>query len=335
MMKNIHDEMVLEKSGKIVIYQDKDRAVALEVKLVQGSVWLTQAQLAGLFLTDRTVITRHLGNIFSSGELEEESNVQKMHIAHSDKPVKYYSLDAIISVGYRVNSKRATQFRIWATNVLKRHLVEGYTLNGQRLKASADKLKALQKAIKLIGSVKELKDLERREALGLLEVIQGYSRALELLDDYDRGRVALFHKGTEGKFVLTYAESLKVIRQLKKKFGGSGLFGLEKDGSFKSSIAAVYQTFDGLDLYRSVEEKAANLLYFIVKNHAFVDGNKRIAAAVFLWFLEKNGILFRPDGTKRIADNALVALTLMMAESAPQEREPIVTLAANLLSLNS
>ncbi|MDP2921260.1 MAG: RhuM family protein [Candidatus Omnitrophota bacterium] len=325
----------MNSKGEIILYQTKDKKVQLEVKLKQETIWLTQAQIAKLFQTDRSVITRHINNIFKSKELEEISNVQKMHIALSDKPIKLYGLDVVISVGYRVNSSRATQFRIWATSILKKYLIDGYALNERRLQEQKRKLEALQKAIRLIHNVKGRKELEYKEAMGLLEVISDYSYALELLDDYDARRLKISGTSKEEKFKLTYEKALKAVRQLKKKFGNSGLFAQEKDKSFKSSISSIYQTFDRKELYPSIEEKAANLLYFIVKNHSFVDGNKRIAASIFLWFLENNRILYKEDGAKRIPDNALVALTLMIAESNPVERDVIVTLVINLINKNN
>lgn len=325
------DKNIIPK-GEIVIYKTKDRKVQIDVKLEQETVWLTQADIAALFRTERSVITKHLRNIFNSGELHEESNVQKMHIAFSDKPIRFYNLDIIIAVGYRVNSLRATQFRIWATNVLKRYLVDGYILNEKRLQQQTLKLQALQRAIKLIGSVKKKKQLEYREALGLIEVINDYNYALSLLDDYDNKQIEISQTSKEAKFELTYESAVKAVKELRKKFGSSGLFGVERDKSFKSSIVSIYQTFSGKDLYPSVEEKAANLLYFIVKNHSFIDGNKRIAASIFLWFLERNRLLYKEDGAKRIADNALVALTLMIAESDPSERDIILKLVVNLIN---
>ena len=330
-----HKSSEMPSKNEIVIYQTKDKKVQLEIKLDKETVWLTQANIASLFRTDRSVITKHLRNIFDSGELDEKSNVQKMHIAFSDKPVNLYNLDAVISVGYRVNSLRATQFRVWATGILRKHLIDGYTLNEKRLQQYALKLKALQKAIKLIGSIKDRKQLEYKEAMGLLEVISDYNYALGLLDDYDYKRLKISHTSKLEKFVLSYELAIRVVKELRKKFGGSELFGVARDQSFKSSIASIYQTFGGKDLYPSIEEKAANLLYFIVKNHSFVDGNKRIAASIFLWFSEKNGILYKEGGAKRIADNALVALTLMIAESEVSERDVIVTLAINLINKNN
>lgn len=328
----------IDSKGSVVIYQDKSKEVRIEVKLEKGTVWLSQKQIAQLFGTQRPAITKHLHNIFKTGELREMAVCSKMeHTARDGKKytTKFYCLDAIISVGYRVNSKRATQFRIWATDVLKRHLIEGYTVNEQRLAQQAHKLLALQRAIKLIGSMKDKKQLEYKEALGLIEVINEYNYALSLLDDYDYKRLKVSRTLKEAKFALTYTAAIKAVGELCGKFGGSELFGVERDQSFKNSIASIYQTFDGKELYPSVEEKAANLLYFIVKNHSCVDGNKRIAASIFLWFLDNNGLLYKEDGNKRIADNALVALTLMIAESNPNEREIIVTLTVNLINKNN
>ncbi len=332
------EENGIASKGEIVIYQTKDRQVRLEVKLEQETVWLSQKQIARLFGTQRPAITKHLYNIFKSGELQENSVCSKMeHTAKDGKKyaTKFYNLDAVISVGYRVNSRRATQFRIWATSVLVRHLVDGYTINERRLKQQEVKLHALQRAIKLISSTKDKKQLEYKEALGLIEVISDYNLALGLLDDYDYKRLKISRISKEARFELTYEAAIKAVKELRNKFGGSDLFGVERDQSFKSSIVSVYQTFDGKELYASVEEKAVNLLYFVVKNHSFVDGNKRIAASIFLWFLENNGLLYREDGCKRIADNALVALTLMIAESDPKDREVIVTLAVNLINRNN
>lgn len=333
-----HTTIETPSKGEIAIYQTKDKEVRLEVKLEQETVWLTQKQIAELFGTQRPAITKHLYNIFQSKELQEISVCSILeHTARDGKvyKTKYYNLDAVISVGYRVNSVRATQFRIWATSVLKKHLIDGYTLNERRLQHAAQKLITLQRAVKLIGSIKDRKPLEHKEALGLIEVIHDYNYALELLDDYDYKRLKVAQTSKKEKFKITYEAVTRAVGELKQKFGGSGLFGVEKDQSLRGSIGAVYQTFGGKDLYPSVEEKAAHLLYFIVKNHSFVDGNKRIAASIFLWFLEKNGILYKKDGTKRLADNALVALTLMIAESDPAEKSLIVALTVNLINRNN
>jgi death-on-curing family protein len=321
--------------GAIVIYRTQDKKIHIDVRIEHDTIWMPQKEIAALFRVDRTVITKHLRNIFGTKELKKGAVCAIFaHTASDGKiyDVIYYNLDAIISVGYRVNSTRATQFRIWATQVLKKHLIDGYTLNEKRLREQTRKLEALRKALKLIGNIKERKELEYREAIGLLEVIKDYNYALGLLDDYDYKRLKITKTSREAKFILTYESAIKAVRELRKKLSGSDLFGVERDKSFKSSITSIYQTFDGKELYPSIEEKTANLLYFIVKNHSFVDGNKRIAASVFLWFLEGNGLLYRSDGSKRIADNAIVALTLMIAESKPEEREIITTLTVNLIN---
>ena len=255
-----------------------------------------------------------------------------MHIANSDKPVQLYNLDVIISIGYRVNSKRGTQFRIWASNVLKQHLIQGYTINDKRLKEQSANLKALQRTVQMLADLSQRKALTSDEAKGLFEVIRDYSYGLDVLDDYDHGRIQIKSATAKESYQLTYDEGIHLIQQMRQKFGSSALFGHEKDESFKSALGAIYQTFGGKDLYPSVEEKAANLLYLVVKNHSFSDGNKRIAAALFVWFLDRNKILYKVDGGKRIADNALVAITLMTAESQPKEKEIIVALVINLIN---
>lgn len=324
--------------GEIIFFKSKDTRIQLEVKLEQETVWLSQKQMGKLFKKDVRTINEHIQNIFKEGELEQDSVIRKFRITAADGKAyetNLYNLDVIISVGYRVKSQNGTQFRIWATGILKKHLINGYTLNEKRLKEQAQKLQALQKAIKLIGSIKERKELAHAEAMGLLEVISDYNYALGLLDDYDNSRLRLTRTSREEKFKLTHEIAVKAVRQLKKNIGVSELFGKEKDQSFKSSIASIYQTFDGKELYPSLEEKAAHLLYFVVKNHSFVDGNKRIAASLFLWFLDENRLLYREDGSKRLADNALVALTLMIAESRPDERDVITTLVVNLINRNN
>lgn len=238
----------------------------------------------------------------------------------------------IISIGYRVNSKRGTQFRIWATNVLKRHLIEGYTINEKRLKEQSENVKTLQRTVQMLADLSQRKALTSDEAKGLFEVIRDYSYGLDVLDDYDHGRIQIKSATAKESYQLTYDEGIRLIQQMRQKFGGSNLFGHEKDESFKSALGAIYQTFGSKDLYQSIEEKAANLLYLVVKNHSFSDGNKRIAAALFVWFLDRNKILYKADGNKRIADNALVAITLMIAESQPKEKDIIVALVVNLIN---
>jgi len=311
--------------GQVIVYKNN-----VEVRLDKETVWLSQKLMAELFDTERSVITKHIHNIFKIKELGKKSNVQKMHIADSDKPVKFYNLDVIISVGYRVNSKRGTQFRIWATNVLKQHLVNGYTINKKRLKSAQHKYQELQKSLKLLGNVIQIEAVSG-ETKGLIQVITEYSHALDILDDFDHEQLSV-PKGTkQSKFKLTYEEARKIIEAMKRKFKDSVFVGQEKDKSFKSSIETIYQTFGGTDLYPTIEDKAAHLLYFVTKNHSFVDGNKRIAAALFICFLQGNGLLVRKDGDKRIDDNTLVALTLMIAASKASEKETMIKVILNLL----
>ena len=239
------------------------------------------------------------------------------------RKIKFYNLDVIISVGYRVNSKRGTQFRIWATNVLKNHLIQGYSINQKRLQENQTKIKELQKTARIIERLLLQKNLESPEATGLLQVILDYQKALHLLDEYDHQELQIKETTTQEKFKLTYEKARQELQSLKEHYT-TGLFGLEKDQSFAGSIGAIYQSFDGKEVYPSIEEKAAHLLYFVVKDHSFVDGNKRIAASLFIWFLNENGILYKEDGSKRIADNALVALTLLIAESKSEEKDIMI-----------
>lgn len=314
--------------GRVILYKNK-----VEVKLDKETVWLTQAHIAQLFGIKRPAITKHLANIFKTKELDVRSVCSILeHTALDGKKykTKFYNLDAIISVGYRVNSARATRFRIWATNVLRKYLVDGYAINEKRLKVAKYKYLELQKTLKLLDNVIHLEAVSD-DTKGLIQVITEYTRALGILDDYDHQKLSV-PKGTKRtKFKLTYSEARNIIDVMKQKFKDSALVGQEKDRSFKSSIGAVYQTFGGKDVYPTVEEKAAHLLYFVTKNHSFVDGNKRIAAALFICFLQKNNILFCKDGIKRIEDNALVALTLMTAASKTSEKDMMIKVILNLL----
>ncbi|MGD0660643.1 MAG: virulence protein RhuM/Fic/DOC family protein [Syntrophorhabdales bacterium] len=313
---------------RIALYQAPDGTVSLEVKLEAETVWLNLNQMSGLFDRDKSVISRHLRNIFKTGELDRDSVVAFFATTAADGKtyqVDYYSLDVIISVGYRVNSKRGTQFRIWATNVLRDHVLRGYSANERRLKE-------LNQAIRLIGSVAERKALSGDEATALLSVVKDYSYALDLLDDYDHERVTAKDTTVRPIEPVSYDEARRIIERLGAQFNAGGLFGAEKDKSLRGSLANIMQTFDGKELYHSLEEKAAQLLYSLVKNHSFVDGNKRIAAALFLWFLEKNAALYAADGSKRIADNALVAMTLLIAESRPEEKDVLTRVVVNLIN---
>ena len=328
----------METRGEVIVYKSSGGKTVIEVNLKQDTIWLSLNQMAKLFGRDNSVINKHLHNIFKTKELAKDLTVANFATVQYEgsrkvmRDIKYYNLDVIISVGYRVNSKQGVKFRIWATDTLKKHLVDGYTINEKRLKEQVYKLEALQKTIAMISDITTRKEPDHTEALGLLAVISDYNYALGLLDDYDRKRVGISDTSEGEKFKLRYEDAVRAIMQLKEKFEYSELFGKEKDSSFKSSIATIYQTFDGRDLYPSIEEKAANLLYFIIKNHSFIDGNKRIGAAIFLWLLDNNGLLYRKDGTKRLADNALVALTLMIAESRPGERDIIIALVVSLIN---
>jgi prophage maintenance system killer protein len=311
--------------GEVLVYQAEDGSALVEVRLERDTVWLTQAQMAELFGRERSVITKHVRNVFREGELAEESNVQNLHIAGSDKPVGFYNLNVIISVGYRVKSLRGTQFRIWATRVLRDHLVKGYSVNAARLRD-------LRQAVQLIADTARRRDLAGDEAQALLAIVGEYNRALELLDDYDHQRVAKPGPGGAAPYVLGHDEALRIVGRLRERFAASDIFGVEKDKGLESALGAIMQTFGGRDLYPGLEEKAAHLLYFLVKNHAFVDGNKRIAAALFLWYLERNGALLRDDGTPRMTNGTLVALTLMIAESRPEEMDMLVRIVMHLLA---
>lgn len=321
--------------GEIVIYRTDDGRVNLDVKLERETVWLNQSQLAKLFDRDQSVISRHIKNIFKEQELDDKSNMQFLHIPKSDKPVAFFNLDVIISLGYRVKSQRGTQFRIWANKVLKDYLIKGYAIYEKRLMEKAERVKELEQTLKIFSKVVESYHLEKDDFAGILNVISNYTLALNLLDQYDKQELVVEKTTQKEKFKLTYEGAIKVVNGLREKFGGSNLFGREKDKSFRGTLGAIYQTFNRKDLYPSIEEKAANLLYLTIKNHSFVDGNKRIAAALFLWFLDRNKLLYNKKGYKRIADNALVALCLMMAESKPKDKEIIIKVVVNLINKNN
>ena len=320
-------------NSQLVIYQAPDGNMSIDVTVQNDTVWLSQGQMAELFDKDQSVIARHISNVFKEGELEKESNMQILHNTLSKyKPTQVYSLDVIISVGYRVKSKRGTQFRIWANKILKQYLLQGYAIN-ERI--AAQKYDELSQLVKVLGRTIQNQERLTEDSRSLLDVVVDYTYALDTLDRYDYQELKI--EDTTGKeaFHATYENAMEVIRELHEKFGGSTLFGNEKDDSFKSSIGQIYQTFGGVDLYPSVEEKAAMLLYLVTKNHSFSDGNKRIAATLFLWFLNGNGILYNEDGTKRIADNTLVALTLMIAESRTEEKDTMVKVIVNLINKNN
>ncbi len=322
-------------SGGVILYKAEDGKTQVEVSLREQTVWLDAHQMATLFRRDRSVIVRHIHNIYETKELDHKATCARNAQVAKDGRIRQmdvYNLDMIISVGYRVNSKRGTQFRIWATNVLRQHLVNGYTLNEKHLQAQSARLRELQHAIGLIGQIADHKALTSDEAGALIRVVNDYAYGLDLIDAYDHRNVAVTDTHERTARPLGYAEATKAIDDLRRHYGAGDLFGRQKDDSFRGAIVNVFQTFDGQELYPSIEEKAANLLYFLVRDHPFIDGNKRIAAFLFLWFLERNGVLYRSDGTKRIADNALVALTLMVAESKPQEKDLIVKMTVNLIN---
>lgn len=329
------------ETGEIIIYEAPDGQTSVDVRLEKDTVWLNQYQMADLFDTDRSAITKHIKNIYKSEELSELATCAKIAQVRQEgkrnikRDIEHYNLDLIISVGYRVNSKRGTQFRIWANKVLKEYLTKGYALNEKKVKEQSRQLDELKQAVRLLGNVIDTQKLNTDEATGLLKVITDYTYALDILDQYDHQALAITSTTRKELFQITYPEAIKAIKSLHSKFGGSSLFGNEKDESFQGSLAAIYQTFGGEYVYPSVEEKAANLLYFVIKNHSFSDGNKRIAAFLFVWFLEKNSILYKKDGSRKIADNALVALTLMIAESKPDEKDMMVKVVVNLINNNN
>jgi hypothetical protein len=320
----------MKQIGEIVIYQSGQDSPTIHVLLENDTLWLDQYQISELFGTDRTSIARHIRNIYKTSELDEKATCAKITQVQQEgertvkRQIKIYNLDLIISVGYRVNSKQGTTFRIWANKIIKDHLVKGYTFNEKRLLELQKTIKLVNRTIQSLGSDDQTK--------GIFEVLAEFSIALDILDDYDHQRLSLSDTPIQATFRISYEEAKHAVDELKKRFGGSNLFGNEKDQSFKGSISAIDQTFDGIELYRSLEEKAAHLLYFVVKNHPFSDGNKRIAAWLFIWYLEKNKSLYFPDGTKRISENALVALTLLIAESKPEEKEMMINVVVNLIN---
>ena len=306
--------------NEIVLFENQN--IKLEVNLQDETVWLTQAQMSQLYNRDIGVISRHINNIFKEGELEEKSNLQKMQIANSDKPITLYSLDVIISVGYRVKSKQGIEFRKWANKILKEHLIKGYTVNQERLNY-------LEKTIKLINIAGRIEEkLQGTEAQDIIKVINNYSNALTLLDDYDH-KTIIKPKGTINNNIITYEDCIEIINKLRFN-NDSNLFALERNEGLKEIIGTIYQTFSGNDLYPTTEEKAANFLYLIIKNHTFIDGNKRIAATLFIYFLDFYNILYKED--KQIIDNnTLVAITLLIAQSNPKEKEILIDLIMNFL----
>ena len=307
----------IDVSTELILFKSGDIALSVPITPEENTVWLSQAQMVELYGRDVSVISRHINNVFKEGEVEKESNLHFLQIAGSDRPTAFYSLDVIISVGYRVKSKRGVEFRKWANGVLKDYILRGYAVNEARIRQLGEVVRLMKRT---------QNDLDSRQ---VLSVIERYSNALDLLDDYDHQTMKR-PNGTEAAYVLTYEECRHVIDQMR--FGNeSDLFGREKDDSFKGSIGNIYQSFGGQDVYPSLEEKAANLLYFVTKNHSFLDGNKRIAATMFLYFLDRNGMLYDTDGNKTLDDHTLVALTIMIAESRPEEKEMMVSVIMNCI----
>lgn len=324
-----------KQEQQIVIYKSKQGT--LEVKVETDTVWLTLMQMSQLFGRDKSVISRHIAGVYDDKELVRKATVAKYATVQTEggrttkRNLEYYNLDVIISVGYRVKSKQGVQFRVWAGKVLKDYLVKGFALNERRLQEKTQQLGELKKVIHLQEKVFSANALQQGEAEGLLKVISEYMQALDILDDYDHQRLQLPKKPAKSIHQITYQEAKKAIQKLGEQTGVSNLFGKEKDDSFKGSLENIYQTFDGKDLYPSIEEKAAHLLYFVIKNHSFTDGNKRIAAFLFVWFLDMNKLLYDGNGQKQLADNALVALTLMIAESDPNDKEMMIKVVVNLI----
>lgn len=323
---------------EIIIYKTEEGLPAIEVAYGNETVWLSQQQMQQLFNKTKQNISLHINNIFEENELDKISTVKKSLTVRKEgnrsvsREIEFYSLDVVISVGYRVKSKEGIKFRIWANQILKDYLIKGYALNNKKLKAQNQQLIELKQAIKLVGVVQNNQLLNDEELKSTFKILTDYVYALDVLDRYDHQQLENTVSDVKGSFKIDYDSAIEAIDDLRLKFGGSKLFGNEKDQSFKSSLFTIYQTFDGDELYPSLEEKAANLLYFVVKNHSFSDGNKRIGAFLFVWFLDKNKMLYRADGAKRIADNALVALTLLIAESDPKEKEMMVKVVINLIN---
>ena len=333
----IENRIIANNGSSIVLYTTEDGNTQLEVKLEKDTVWLNREQIAQLYGRDYKTIAKHINNALRE-ELEGEPVVAKFATPkkygrkegyNQMQNIDYYNLDMIISVGYRVKSRNGIVFRKWANNILKQYLIKGYAINRRRL----DHYDELKDVVRLMSRALTLQDkVSEGEYSGLFNVITDYVYALDTLDRYDYQTLGIEKTTKEEPFRATYENAMEAINALKVKFGGSQWFANEKDDSFKSSIGQIYQTFGGEDLYPSVEEKAAMLLYLVVKNHSFSDGNKRIAAMLFLWFMEKNGVLYSADGRKRIADNTLVALTLMIAESRTEEKDVMVKVVVNLIN---
>ena len=322
--------------GEIIIYKPQKNNVEIEVKLDRETVWLTQAQIAFLFGLQRPAVTKHLNNIFKSGELDEISVSSILEHTAADNKVyktKFFNLDAIISVGYRANSQKATAFRIWATKVLKSHLIQGYTINAKRLAEANDKFNQLKSTIDFLNAKASAKNLKGQEK-EILNLLTSYAKTLTILEQYDKGAIK-FSKTKKAEFKVDYKICLAVVAELKKELSAKKeagqLFGNVRENAFESIVKNLYQTFGGQELYKTIEEKSSHLLYLIIKDHPFSDGNKRIGSFLFVYFLDRNNYLYRENGEKKINDNALAALALLVAESDPKEKEQMIALITQLL----
>ncbi|MFH1284354.1 MAG: virulence protein RhuM/Fic/DOC family protein [Candidatus Peregrinibacteria bacterium] len=321
------------KKGEIVIYKTSKDEVELKVRFKNESVWLRQNEIALLFGKERSVVTKHISKIFDDREVDKKSNVQKMHIASSDKPVEFYSLDVILAVGYRTNSSRAVHFRRWATKILKQYLIKGYAINEKRLLEAKNKFNELKEAVLFIQRHSK-KELLKGQETEILSLLADYSKTLSLLEQYDKGKLKT-EKGRKATFVLEYENCARIVAELKKeltaKREAGDLFGQMRGGSFEGVVRGLYQTFDKKELYSTIEDKAAHLLYLVIKDHPFADGNKRSAAFLFVYFLDKSNYLFKESGERKINDNALAALALLVAESRPKEKETMINIIKNLI----
>lgn len=330
-MKNEKQNKI--NKGEIKIYKPKKGGIEFRVRFEKETVWVTQADIVRLFGKDQSVISRHINNILKDEEVDEKSNMQKVHIANSDRPVIFYSLDIILAVGYRTNSKSATEFRKWATKVLKNYLIDGYALNQKRLLETKNNFNKLQETV-LFLQKQAKKDLLKGQEIEILNLLADYSKTFSLLEKYDKRKLKK-EKGIKSNFVLEYEKSLEIIKEVKKHIlerrEAGQIFGQEREKSLERIIRNIYQTFDKKELYFDIEDKAANLLYLIIKDHPFVDGNKRIASFLFVYFLDKNNYLYRKNGEKKINDNALTALALLIAESNPKEKDQMIILINQLL----
>jgi len=334
------EKETLPNNGEIVIYTSADGAVQTEVCLVSESLWLSLNQIAAFFERDKSVISRHIRNIFNETELEQASTVAIFATVQNEggrqieRNIEYYNLDMILSVGYRVNSKRGTQFRIWANRILKEHLVQGYTINQKRLLEQQQRIEELRGSIAMVerSLLEQVETID--EARAIVRLLSDFTKGLEILDDYDHETLAKEGNTRTPAIVIGKNEFMTVVDAMRRDFD-SGIFGKPKDASFDSSVNQIYQSFAGTEFYPTIEHKAAMLLYLVVKNHSFVDGNKRIAAALFLYFLEKNSLLYQSDGSRIIGNDGLAALTLLIAVSKPEEKDTMVHIVLSILNRKS